>query len=212
MKDVQFGVLNHFLSILPSIGILAFVGLYIYSSTLYPGGSQVDLTSQGFDWVNNYWCNLMNEKGMNGLTNPARPFAILAMALLCGSLTLFFIQFAKAFASNIISQRIISICGILSMGFAVFMFTSYHDLMTIISSIFGLAVVIVVIIEIYRSDLRLYKYTGMLCIMLLALNNYIYYSEQFIHFLPILQKLSFAVVLAWIIGLNLEIVKLNKSA
>ncbi|MGB5430515.1 MAG: hypothetical protein WBM94_12640, partial [Eudoraea sp.] len=67
MKDIA--------TLLPTVGILIFIGLYIYAASLYPGGSQLDSNSLGFDWMNNYWCNLMNENGMNGLENPARPFA-----------------------------------------------------------------------------------------------------------------------------------------
>lgn len=62
---------------IPFLGIILFSILYYYSSTLYPGGSQADINTIGFDWVNNYWCNLMNEKGMNGELNQARSFAIL---------------------------------------------------------------------------------------------------------------------------------------
>ena len=197
---------------IPLIGILCFLGLYIYSSTLYPGGSQVDLHSVGFDWVHNYWCNLLNKKGMNGLPNPARPFSILAMVILCISLMVFFIQFAETYTERKLSKRLIKVSGILSMLFALFIFTKYHDLMTIISSIFGLFVVIGIIRAIYKSELARFKISGLLCILLLGVNNYIYYTENYIEALPLLQKITFAFVLAWIIGLNYEMIKRNRHA
>jgi len=196
---------------IPLIGILGFVVLYIYSTTLYPGGSQADPNALGFDWIHNYWCNLTNELGMNGQPNPARPFAIAAMTLLCTSLWVFFIQFAQTFAKSKTWRVLIQIGGTLSMISAIFIFTAYHDVMTTLSSIFGLFVVIGIIREIYQSNLVAYKVSGVFCIALLGLNNYIYYTEHFLHTLPLLQKFTFAVVLTWIVGLNEEVARLHKE-
>ena len=201
------GSLYQIANLIPVIGIAIFVGLYIFSSTLYPGGSQANLNSEGFDWINNYWCNLMNEKGMNGQPNPAKPYSIIAMIILCLSLMFFFIQFAQIYSKSKIWKRIIKTSGIISMSFAILIFTKYHDLMTTLSSIFGLFVVIGIIREIYKSKLSIYKITGVICILILGLNNYIYYTQQFIEVLPLLQKITFAIVLLWIIGLNFEMNK-----
>ena len=202
-KGSQYQIAN----LIPIIGIVIFVGLYIFSSTLYPGGSQANLNSEGFDWINNYWCNLMNEKGMNGQPNPAKPYSIIAMIILCLSLMFFFIQFAQIYSKSKIWKRIIKTSGIISMSFAILIFTKYHDLMTTLSSIFGLFVVIGIIRETYKSKLSIYKITGVICILILGLNNYIYYTQQFIEILPLLQKITFAIVLLWIIGLNFKINK-----
>jgi hypothetical protein len=181
--------------------------LYIYSSTLYPGGSQANLHSEGFDWINNYWCNLMNENGMNGQPNPARPISILAMIILCISLMFFFIQFAEAYSKSKIWKRIIKICGIISMVFSILIFTKYHDLMTIFSSLFGLFVVIGIIRGIYQNKMPIYQTSGVFCVLLLGINNYIYYTENYIEILPLLQKNTFAIVLTWIIGLNNKLIR-----
>ena len=120
---------NHQLSInkIPTIGILCYLLLYAYSSTLYPGGSQANLNSEGFDWIHNYWCNLMNETGMNGQVNPARPFSIFALVVLCFSLTVFFIQFADIFSENTFWKNTIKLSGMFSMLSAILIFTRYHD-------------------------------------------------------------------------------------
>lgn len=191
------------------MGILSFVGLYMYSAKLYPGGSQANLNSIGFDWINNYWCNLMSDQGMNGQWNPAKPFAITAMIILCVSLALFFVQFARKFARSQFWKFIIQNFGILTMTFAVLIFTDYHDLMTAISSILGVFVVIGIIWEVYKSNLFFFKLGGILCILLLGANNYIYYIGQWIEYLPIIQKITFAFVLIWIIGLNYKLIEEN---
>ena len=195
----------------PIGGIITFSILYYYSSNLYPGGSQESLESVGFDWINNYWCNLMSKKGMNGQINSARPFAISAMIILCFSISIFFYQFAEILTQSSQRQKMIKVTGILSMIFATLMFTDYHDLMTILSSLFGLIAVVGIIKEIYDSKLVSYKKLGIICIVLLGINNIIYYSTEFIEWLPIIQKITFLIVLIWILGVNNEIRKKMKT-
>lgn len=144
---------------------------------------------------------------MNGVPNPARPFAILAMIVLCTSLTIFFIQFAQQLEENKRWKRIIIAFGALSMLSAVFIFTSLHDLMTTVSSIFGVVVVLRIIRVIYKGNLILFKIGGIVCLILLALNNLIYYSEYYIQWLPLIQKITFVLVLTWISGLNYKLAK-----
>jgi hypothetical protein len=177
---------------------------------LYPGGSQADLNTEGFDWINNYWCNLMNEKGMNGVVNPARPFSIAAMIILCSSFIVFFLQFAEAYSKEPIWNKTIKISGVISMVFVMMIFTKYHDLMTIVSSFLGLFTVIGIIRTIYKSQLTTYKIVGGLCLLLLGLNNYIYYSLHGIELLPLIQKITFVVVLFWVAGLSYQMNYLEK--
>lgn len=183
----------------------------MYASMLYPGGSQADLQSVGYDWIHNYWCNLMNDQAMNGKPNPAKPFAVVAMVILSLSLLVFFMQFALVFEGCKIWGHIIKWNAILSMSFAMLMFTAYHDVMTMLSSIFGLFVVIGIIRAVYRSNLMIYKIGGFLCLVLLGINNYIYYSLNGIGVLPLVQKITFVVVLIWILGLNFEMVEMKRN-
>lgn len=198
-KELKFQL---FLNRIPITGIISFALLFLYAATLYPGGSTEDLSSTGFDWIHNYWCNLTNKKGMNGFVNPARPFAILAMVILCGSLTIFFYQFGRFFTQSFCWEKMIKWGGGVSIIFGALVFTEYHDLMTFLSSFFGIFAVLGIIVTIYRSELRFYKITGTFCIVLLAINNLIYYSTFFIEWLPLIQKISFIVVLGWVLGLN----------
>lgn len=198
---------------LPSLGILFFIALYIYAASLYPGGSQADQNSVGFSWVHNYWCNLLSKQSINGQVNLAQPIAKTAMAVLCFSLMLFFIQFAQYFTKSILWKRLISINGILSMFCAFFItLDNMHDLMTTFSSLFGVIVVIGIIKDVYKYALPSYKIGGLLCIALLALNNIIYYSSFGLEYLPAIQKITFALVLFWIVHLNLYLINRSKSS
>lgn len=196
---------------LPTIGVLIFCVLYVYAAGLYPGGSQADINSVGFDWMNNYWCNLMNENAINGQKNPARIFAVSSLVILCISLASFFFLFAKNIVKNRIWRPMIQIFGTASMTSAAFIFTPYHDIMTIISSIFGCIAVVGIISTVFKSDLTFFKTTGLICILLLIINNLIYYSNCFIIYLPLIQKITFVLVLSWIIGLNYKMLSHSKK-
>lgn len=184
---------------LPIIGVCLFCLLSIYATTLYPGGSRKDLSSEGFDWINNFWCNLMDQKAMNGSYNEARSVAIFAHILLCLSLMSFLIQFAFRSIQQDLKRHIFLFSSIFSMCSATFLFTSYHDLLTIIASIFGLSAFIILIIQMYNSQVFWAKASGLICLLLIAANNFIYYSGFILDHLAILQKITFAVVLLWIV-------------
>jgi hypothetical protein len=61
---------------LPLYSIFLSLILLGVSVSLYPGGSQANLHSVGYDWKNNYLSNLFGEKAMNGPENASRPWAI----------------------------------------------------------------------------------------------------------------------------------------
>ena len=194
--------LKGILKFLPTIGILLFIGIYIYASKLYPGGSQADLNSVGFDWSNNYWCNLMLENGLNGIKNKARPVAITGIIILCISMIIFFFQFANHFEKHRIWKMTIKISGALAILSAPFIFSEYHDIMTTVLSISGTVVIIGMIRALHNNQLTFLKVMGIFCILIIALNNFFYYNENLIQYGPLIQKGAFFLILSWTIGLN----------
>ncbi len=197
---------KYLLTYLPTIGILIFFGLFVYAASLYPGGSQADINSVGFDW-SNYWCNLMLGKALNGQDNPAQPVAILAIIILCSSVTLNYFYFADFFEKNRIWKLIIKIAGTISMVAAVFIFTTYHDTMTTLLSVFGAIGILAIIRTLYKNKMIWFIITGIICMIFVAMNNLFYYNENLIEYLPTIQKISFILILAWIMGLNLKMKK-----
>ena len=192
------------LRLLPTLGILIFIGLYIYATTLYPGGSQADINSAGFDWRNNFWCHLMSEHSINGLENPARPVALTGMAVLCASMTLFFFQFANYFEKNRYWKMTIKIAGAVAMLSAVFISTRLHDVMTTILSISGVVGIIGIIRALHKNKMTFFKVSGIICMVLVGMNNLFYYNDNLITYLPLIQVATFILILAWTVGLNFK--------
>jgi hypothetical protein len=195
----------------PTIGILIFAGLYIYATIVYPGGSQVNPSATRFDWINNYWCTLFDKTAVNGQPNPARPFSIAGMFILWISLLIFFFRFSELLSTSAIWKKLIRISATVSLTFASLLFTRLHDFATTAASLTGIITLTGIIWGVSKSNLVFYKITGIICILLLAINNYIYYSGQFIIALPLIQKFTFLAVLLWITGLNHKMMQKNPS-
>jgi hypothetical protein len=184
------------------IGISLSLLLLTISAAHYPGGSQHDKNAIGYDFQHNYLCNLFNQKAVNGMDNTtSRIWAMGGMLCLCASLSLFFARFSRKIP-NVTSAKIIKYCGICSMFLAFLVITPYHDLMTTLSSVAALIALFYITVSIFKSKQPIFKWLCGLCLAILYLNNYIYYTQHFLEFLPILQKISFFMVVTLILGLD----------
>lgn len=204
---------NHIWILAPLFGTILFVVLYIAATLFYPGGSQADKNSTGFSWINNYWCNLLNEKAINGQYNPAKPIAITAMLILCSTLTFFWLLFPKHTNLSNNLKLIIQISGALSMITAFFLFTDMnHDLITNLASFFGFVATAGTFIGLFK--IRWYRLfiLGLFNLLLVALNNYVYYTNGLIVYLPVIQKITFAAFLFWICNIDINLYYMARSA
>ena len=195
----------------PTIGIFLFYVLYLFSSTIYSGGSNADINAAGFDWVSNYTCDLFHTQGINGVPNPARPVGLMAVFLICAGLNYFFFQFAQLIPMPLFWKRVIQITGTLCMICAVLIFTDLHHTMVLMASFFGLLALIGVIRGLLKNKYHKYLWAGAACIFLLMLNNYFYYFDIITHILPLIQKISIVLVLTWVMSLNFELVKIQAA-
>ena len=182
----------------PLFGTLLFICLYFFATLFYPGGSQVDKNSKGFSWINNYWCNLLNENAMNEHHNPARPLAMAAMFVLCLSLTIFWYMFPIVVDFKKSSRLIIQISGGLAMTIGMFLFTDLHDTIVNVASLCGLVATAATIIGLHKLKWTKLFGLGILSLTLVVINNILYYGDGLKLFLPIVQKVTFLFFLLWI--------------
>ena len=191
--------------LLPVIGTLLFFILYIIAACYYPGGSQADANSTGFSWVNNYFCNLLSEIAINGQVNTARPIALTAMIVVCLTLSLFWFIFPLFADISKSSKLIIQISGISAMISAMFIFTELHDLVIDISGLLGLVALVGTFRALYKMDNYKMLIWGIVNLLLVALNNYIYYTKWQYACLPMIQKITFLSFLLWICSININL-------
>ena len=197
----------------PIFGTMFFVVLYIVATLLYPGGSQVDKNSIGFSWTNNYWCNLLNENAINGQSNPAKPIAMIGMFVLCFTLAIFWFLFSRHINIGRFTKLTIQVSGTLAMIIAFFLFTNIdHDIVINFASIFGLVATAGTFIGLYKTKWYGLFAFGLLNVLLVVLNNYVYYNKGLIIYLPIIQKISFATFLFWVCSVDINLYRRAKAA
>lgn len=189
----------------PTLGICLFGLLYLLAAYQYPGGSNADRVAVGFSWQHNYWCDLLSTAGKNGAANSARPIALTAMLVLCGSLAVFWWLLPHLYSAQTRFVRLSQWAGVLSMFVVLFIGTPYHDIVMNAAGCFGLVALITTFLGLYRSRLFALVAFGIFCMLLILLNNYVYYSHQLIAYLPVIQKITFVLFLLWIVLINREL-------
>jgi hypothetical protein len=190
----------------PVFGIIIFFVLYIIAALYYPGGSQADRDAKGFSWANNYWCNLLSKESINGQYNRARPIATAAMFVLGLSLALFWFQFPRYIKLGNFARCLFQYSGIISMAIPCFLFSYLdHDLVINLASLFGLIAVAGSFVGLYKNKWVGLFVFGIANLLLVALNNYVYYTGRWIVFLPVIQKISFVAFLFWICCIDIKL-------
>lgn len=147
----------------------------------------------------------------NDEVNTARPIAITAMGVLCVSLAIFFYYASRLFWPGSIGRRIVRSSGIISMAILVLLLKYDHDRIINMSGIFGMIALVGTIIGLYIIRAYLLVILGILCVLLVIVNNYIYYTEQFFYALPVIQKITFLLFLLWFILVNIRLYKREKA-
>lgn len=191
-------------------GILLFVIFFLLATVHYPGGSNANMHANGFSWINNYWCELLGENAKNGLKNLARPYAMTGMIILSLSVSVFWWNIPTIiFEKSRIIRNIMRYCGILSMIFSALIFTDWHDGIIYAAVISGAVSFTLLFYELFRNKRDLLSYFGVVCLGFIFMNCMIYISSFGIEYLPLIQKITFAITLSWII---LVILRLKRNS
>lgn len=195
----------------PLFGTIVFVALfYILATFLYPGGSEFDKQAKGFSWLHNYWCNLLNEKSINGEVNTARLVAISAFIVLGLTLLSFWSIYPAQMGFKKKSRMLIQGTGLLCFLALCFLTSSGHDTVINIGGFFGLVAMAGVYASLYQNRWYTLFIFGIVNLLLIAVNNYIYYTKQGFYFLPVVQKITFLTVLLWICAIDVRLYFLGR--
>ena len=184
--------------LLPVAGVLLFVLLYIIAALLYPGGSQADKNAAGFSWLHNYWCNLLNDAGINGQPNAGKWWARTGMIVLGGTFCVFWWLFFRyaGFARPV--RYLMTACGAMAMLLSLFLSTAAHDILVTTSGLLGVVAMVATFTGLYRLKWSRLLWLGMLNLFLVMINNLFYYTPSLIRMLPLVQKITFLLFLVWV--------------
>jgi hypothetical protein len=155
---------------------------------------------------------LLNTKAINGQINTAKPVAMTAMVILCISLSFFWISFPIVVQLKKYHRIVIQIGGTASMIAAFLLLTNIdHDLAVNFSSSLGFVAVLGVLVALYQLKWSKLFAFGLFNMVLIALNNYLYYIISDLTYLPIVQKLTFLSFLFWICFIDMKMYFKNKN-
>jgi len=195
------------LLLIPVLGALLFIGIYFIATLYYPGGSQIDANSTGFSWADNYWCNLLNAKAMNGKINPASPIAGSGMIVISITLVMFWYLLPKYIRYGKYEAIAIQGSGFLAMLVAAFLSSAYHDTVIYTATFFGLIALFGTFLGLFRAQWHFLLGFGVFNLLVTVIDLYIYTTKDYLVILPIVQKINFLFFLIWIMMVNVRIYK-----
>ena len=183
------------------IGISIAVLFLFLAAIYYPGGSNLDPNSIGYDWKNNYISNLLSPKAINGMDNAARPWAIVGVLFLSASFGFFFYGFSKYIQVKS-AANVIKFAGVGSaLAGLLVVVPALHDSMVTLSSIMTLVAFFYVTIFTIKSKLSILKILSILFLAIHYFACYMYFTRTFLDYLPIMQKAIHLVQIIWVVGL-----------
>jgi hypothetical protein len=193
------------LILLPLKGMCLFIILYFIAALQYTNMSDTFSNKVGFSVKKNYLCDLLNVYNNEGVINPARTTARVALAIICLSMILLWYQLPKLFSIKRITQTIMQVSGIISMVILLFLQSQNHDIIIRIAGVFGLVAVISILIELYRDAFYGLFILGLFFLALFLFNYYIYETGVLLELLPLIQKFTFIICLGWLAYLNIKL-------
>jgi hypothetical protein len=184
------------------IGITVGTLLLIISTFYYPGGTNENINSEGYDWANNYISNLLRPLAVNGEENTSRPFGIFGILFLTTSFGLFFVKFSNKIKIRSASL-VIKYLGILATIFGlVTVIPSMHDIMVTLSSILTLLIFFYITVMVIKSKLTVMKIMSIVFLLAFYFGAYMYFSRFQLEYMPIMQKIIFLMKIAWVLSLE----------
>lgn len=182
-------------------GIILALALLAIATYNYPGGSQSNVTRVGFDWKDNYICNLFGATAVNGAVNSGRPWAIAGMFVLCSTVALFFFGFSTRIGPKG-AARVIRYCGMIGMSAAFLATTPLHDYAITTALVFSMIAVLYITIFVFMSRMNYQKVLAGFTMLSTYTAAYLYYTRTALELLPTMQKVSLAALLIWLLTLH----------
>ena len=180
--------------------VLISMVLLLIAASLYPGGNLSDENAVGFQWTKNFISNLFQPTAVNGLSNPARGWAIAGMAFNCVGYGIFFMRMAKkilvASAANVLK-----ISGTANILFSFLITTPLHDSMVAISATLTMLSLFYITVFIFKTKLTVFKIACVICMLTFYYTLFLYGYGNW-GLLAIMQKVSMALSILLILTLD----------
>ncbi len=182
-----------------------FIVFYIFAAIEFPGGTYANPRQKGFSIAENYLCDLLDDFTYLLQDNPAKIYARVALGFLCLGIFLFWYHLPFLFRTKTNPQNVMRFSGMLAMFVCVFLTARNHDIITWVAGILGSVAMILSFKELFKSGYKGYMVFGIICLLLILLNYYIYESGTWRNALPVVQKVTTLAGMAWFVVLNIKL-------
>ncbi len=208
MKKIETKYLPYF----PIFGLGLYIIVFTFAASLYPGGSINHPNANGYSFYHNLLCDAMDPITQSGIINNARFMAVISHLILSFTMISFFYILPKIFPVKNRNTKLIAYFGIASMIVFIFMYTEYHDLLVTITGVLGTIAMIPFFIELRHFKNKGLKQIAYLCFSLSIIVFLIFETKIGFYYLPIVQKITFAVDSCWVIWSCLIVINKNKTS
>lgn len=201
-------------NLLAAAAVGAFVLCMTQAMLSYPGGSIFDSSRPGYDFWQNFWCDLLRQPALNGEPNPTAPiFAQISIWALGAGLFPFFLALAEQSGASPRLQRVIAglgAAGVVGMLGVAFLpsnrFPVLHGLLVTTAGPAGIAAALFAFVAALRvgNQNRNTTILGLTTLGFSVLNLAQYAREFYLNVpsspaLPAVQKLATLSLLGWML-------------
>jgi hypothetical protein len=174
--------------------------LVVIATLVYPGGSLLDKSSEGFDWSRNFFSNLFEEKAINGAENPSVVWALAGIMFHSLAYGIFFINMSRKMPAGQ-AAVVLKLIGAANILFTSLIATALHDLMVTISSTLFLVGMFYVTVFVVRTRRRLLTLACVVSLLMFYYTLFLYGSGD-VGRLAIMQKVSLIGSTLLVLGLE----------
>ncbi|WKK80708.2 hypothetical protein [Marivirga arenosa] len=202
-------MIKKYLPYFPIFGLAIYLVVFSLAASDYPGGSQNHAIYEGYSFFHNFLCDVMNPVTEGGLVNEARGLAIVSHLILSLTMIIFFYILPDIFHWENRKTQLIRVFGVLTMTAFIFMYTSYHDAIVVVTALFGSIALIPFFIELTKYENKGFKKLAYACYLLSFVVFVIFVTKIGFYYLPFLQKIVFFLDAWWVIWVS--VIVINKQ-
>lgn len=198
--------------LLPILGTLLALLLYLHSASLYSAATSLDPLHGGYHHFQNYWCDLYLPVTYTGQPNPDdRFYALAATFALIITLLAFWFSVTALFRHHARLALVVRTAGTLAVIAAILIYTPLHDFVITLAAPLGFVAILAACLGLARQRHWPLLSLGILAVAV-ALGDYLLWKFALLKpQQPLIQKSAFALLFFWVLATAFKGLRLPRA-